>query len=473
MLKLLYNERRMANERTDLMKHEDILYLGVPLPEDIRRLKDVGDFARMERVINMRLKQNIPRALKTRLALELDMCALLPGAYPYTRAQAEAMLTQEIRDFAPSELDLWRDMDAADWIFINGEERYRRNFLSNLIKTRPSIAARVIDPRLTDYSAKNAALLDRAIDIMREKGELAVKMRIRASISIRAAGRRPGKLIRAYIPLPIAGAQAQNIEIHALSEQLLHVSDETYPQRTACFEAIYAPGMEFFCEYSLVNRVKYIKPDPEKVMASQPKFYTEEIPPHARFTPYLRALAEEIVGAEQNPLLKARKIYDWLTTAPIYSFMPPYFTLDDIPGYMATRLKGDCGVFALLFITLLRISGVPARWQSGLYATPLEIGDHDWAQFYVAPYGWLFADCSFGNTAHHHASQTRREFYFGNLDPYRVPTTSEFQHEFDPPMRFMRYDPYDNQEGEAEYADMPINSAHISTKQEMIEIAEV
>ena len=32
---------------------------------------------------------------------------------------------------------------------------------------------------------------------------------------------------------------------------------------------------------------------------------------------------------------------------------------------------------ALLFITMCRIAGVPARWQSGLYAEPGSVGMHD------------------------------------------------------------------------------------------------
>ena len=60
---------------------------------------------------------------------------------------------------------------------------------------------------------------------------------------------------------------------------------------------------------------------------------------------------------------------------------------------------GRCGIQALLFVTLCRAVDIPARWQSGLYTTPVNVGCHDWAQFYVEPYGWLFADCSFGGSA--------------------------------------------------------------------------
>ena len=109
--------------------------------------------------------------------------------------------------------------------------------------------------------------------------------------------------------------------------------------------------------------MSYVEPKPEKALESQPTFYTEEQLPHIRFTPYLRSLAAEIVGAETNPVVKARRIYDYITTHVMYSFVRSYFTIDNLTEYMGTGLKGDCGIHALLFITLCRIAGIPARWQ--------------------------------------------------------------------------------------------------------------
>ncbi len=455
------------------MEYSDLKYLAVDLPEDIRRLKDAGDFARMNRVIDMRLAADIPQPLQKRLLLERAMTALLPGAYPYTQAEAEKILADTLEGWAPEELGRLTDMDAADWIFLDGQVRYRRNFMGNLIKTRPEIAARLKDPARLDYYKKNTALLDGAIHKMKETGSCAYRFRIRASVAVKPPHQRPGKMIRVHIPVPILGAQIESVDILKLDPAPAYVSAKDYPQRTAFFERVYEPGMTFSVEYEYVNRMRYVNPDPARVLAAQPTFYLEELPPHIAFKPYLRALARDIVGSETNPLLKARKIYDWLTRVPIYSFMPPYFTVADLPGFMATRLKGDCGVFALLFITLCRIAGVPARWQSGLYTTPIEIGMHDWAQFYVAPYGWLFADCSFGNSAYHKGAMERRDFYFGNLDPFRMVAASEFQHEFDPPRTFLRYDPYDNQDGEAEYEDMPLQNGELLTNQEMLEVEEL
>lgn len=455
------------------MEFDDLKYLLVDLPGDIRAMKDAGDFDRMNRVIRMRLASDIPMPMRRRLELAQAMCELVPSAYPYTRDEAFGILNDTIADATYAELDHLRDIDAADWVYINGQERFRRNFMSNILKTRPEIAARVKDQHDLDYAKQNSAILDEAMAKMRDRGELAYRFRIRASVAVKEQFYRPGKKIRVHISVPIVGAQISDVNIIACNPAPVKISAPDYPQRTACFEGVFDADTVFSVEYEFTNRMKYVRPDSTKVLASQPNFYTHEQAPHIMFKPYIRELAQSIVGNEKNPLIKARLIYDYVTSKPIYSYMPPYFTIEDLPGFMATRMKGDCGVFALLFITLCRAVGVPARWQSGLYTTPIEIGMHDWAQFYVAPYGWLFVDCSFGNTAYHHDLEYRRDFYFGNLDPFRMVAASEFQHEFDPPRRFMRYDPYDNQDGEAEYEDRPLLNSELITNQEMIEITEL
>ena len=124
-------------------------------------------------------------------------------------------------------------------------------------------------------------------------------------------------------------------------------------------------------------------------------------------------------------------------------------------------------------LTLCRLCGVPAQWQSGLYTKPDSAGHHDWARFYVAPFGWLFADCSFGGSAYRAGDLDRWNFYFGNLEPWRMPTCSAFQQEFNPPRRFLRYDPYDNQSGDVEsltrrlYADEYEHDCRVLRYEEM------
>ncbi len=201
-----------------------------------------------------------------------------------------------------------------------------------------------------------------------------------------------------------------------------------------------------------------------------PEYFLQEQLPHIHFTPYLRALAEEIVGKETRPLEKARKIYDYLTTHVMYSFVRDYFSITELVDYTASGWKGDCGLQALMFITLCRIAKIPARWQSGLYTRPADPGSHDWAMFYLEEYGWLFADCSFGGSAARMGCEERRRFYFGNLDPYRMPSCCQFQADFLPPMKGWRFDPYDNQSGEAEYPDRCLHTEETETEHKVQEI---
>ena len=89
----------------------------------------------------------------------------------------------------------------------------------------------------------------------------------------------------------------------------------------------------------------------------------------------------------------------FLTMKVRYSFMPAYFSQESIAENCARNLTGDCGVQTLLFITLCRCAGIPAKWESGWAAEPGFCGAHDWARFYVVPYGWLYADVSYGGDA--------------------------------------------------------------------------
>ena len=94
-------------------------------------------------------------------------------------------------------------------------------------------------------------------------------------------------------------------------------------------------------------------------------------------------------------------------------------------------------------------------------------------RFYIAPYGWLFADCSFGGSAYRAGNRERHDFYFGNLDPFRMAANSELQAELDPPKTQLRIDPFDNQRGEAEYADGGVIWTQADNGHEIIEMKKL
>ncbi|HEX3027399.1 MAG TPA: transglutaminase-like domain-containing protein [Clostridia bacterium] len=451
----------------------DLKCLAVDLPEDIKRLEYYGDFDGTLRVINKRLQKNLPIALRKRLELEKEIIKVLPTEYPYSLEAASEILNKELKGFKRSELLELKDQNVADWIYVNGEIRFKNNFFANIVKTQPAFAARLKNPALAQDRKKNFELLNSVISDMKTKGNLTYRIHMRTTLKIKKESERVGEPVKVHLPIPTVGFQAKNVKILSVLPEPAVIAPENYPQRTVCFEGPLLSDQEFLTEYEYENHMVYVDPKPENVEDTQPDFYTQELLPHIMFTPYIRELTAEVLGGEKNPLAKARKIYDFITTKITYSYVRPYLTITNIAEYAAVGLKGDCGVQALLFITMCRCAGVPAKWQSGLYVTPLSVGNHDWAQFYLAPYGWLFADCSFGGSAYRIGEEEHWNFYFGNLDPFRMPANSDFQCEFYPRKKFLRNDPYDNQSGEAEYENRGLSSLEYRTDHILVAMKEI
>ena len=156
-----------------------------------------------------------------------------------------------------------------------------------------------------------------------------------------------------------------------------------------------------------------------------------------------------------------------------YRYQPSYIQLDAIPDSCLSSGYGDCGMMALTFIALCRCLGVPARWQSGLFAAPHGITPHDWAMFHTPETGWRWADCSFGVSASRAGDEELRRFYFGNLDPWRAVFNRAFLAPFDPAGTGMRRDPFDNQMGEATVRGRGADADRMTQTVELIALQEL
>ena len=433
----------------------DLQYLSTPLPANVQKFKMRGDLDRAAESIRIYLEKDIPYALRARLNMELEILKRLPLDYSHNFEQAVARCQANISDFTAEELTKLQDNNDVEWIFINGEVYFLNRFMENLINCYPEYAARCTNPEKLD-NPERKKMLNEQIAKMKENGKAGYHYKMRVSLKTNPEKARVGTPVKVHLLLPLEYAQIKNVNILSYSDaEKVTVADSEVMQRTICFEeTLKEADKEYFVEFEFDNISKYVNPDPEKVSLAQPKFYTDEVLPHIQFTPYIQALTKEIIGDETNPLKKARMIYDYVTSHVNYSFMPNYFTNPNLVEYIAVGGKGDCGIQALMFITLCRCAGVPARWQSGVYTHPLNAGSHDWAQYYVAPYGWLYADPSFGTSSYRAGNFERRDFYAYNLEPFRLPSCQEFQQQYYPvPKDHMRRDPYDTQGGEIEYID--------------------
>lgn len=104
---------------------------------------------------------------------------------------------------------------------------------------------------------------------------------------------------------------------------------------------------------------------------------------------YLTSLSDSIWATSANVLDYARKCYE---------FVPGNFKyLDPITGFypldtIIEKGGGDCGNLESIFITLLRIKGIPARHLVGFRP---DNSLHVWSDFYLEGYGWVPVDVTY------------------------------------------------------------------------------
>ena len=279
--------------------------------------------------------------------------------------------------------------------------------------------------------------------------------------------------VRAWLPIPAECLAQSEIELQSFTEQPGRIADANAPQRTVCWEADLTENRRFGVQYRYKTTAVYADPLDFVPASEQPTFDTEEQAPHIVFTPYLRALAAQLTEGITDPAEKAKRIYDYVTLNVRYHYQPAYFVQDCLPDRCARNRRGDCGIMALTFITLCRLVGIPARWQSGLSVSPTGVGCHDWAMFYIAPKGWMYADCSFGASMARQGEEELRRHYFGSLDTGRMVANRAFEAPFDPPMYGFRSDPYDNQSGECEVDGVGLYGDALDTRKELVDFEDL
>jgi transglutaminase-like putative cysteine protease len=152
-------------------------------------------------------------------------------------------------------------------------------------------------------------------------------------------------------------------------------------------------------------------------------------------TPEMQKVADDLCGAETNPVLQAKKIFDFvILKSDHYSKFGPApkgKCLGDAQECMAGT--GDCCTDQhALFIALARARGIPARLMFGSRLKPENEGkDHDpgyrcWPQFFAPGIGWVPLDISSADAATAARPEgaggagERPERWFGGLDDRRV-----------------------------------------------------
>ncbi|MBC8002560.1 MAG: transglutaminase domain-containing protein [Opitutaceae bacterium] len=157
---------------------------------------------------------------------------------------------------------------------------------------------------------------------------------------------------------------------------------------------------------------------------------------HMVVTPAIQKIADELAGQETNPVIQARKFFDYvILKSEHYSKSGPSpkgLSLGDATECLLGN--GDtCTDQHALFIALCRARGIPCRLMYGSRIKPENAGkDHDpgyrcWPNFFAPGLGWVPLDVSSGDTGGDRAGQ-----WFGGLDDNRLEWAEGRDFDFEP-----------------------------------------
>jgi transglutaminase-like putative cysteine protease len=265
-----------------------------------------------------------------------------------------------------------------------------------------------------------------------------------------------GETVRAWLPYPRAiPGQQDDIELQATVPAAHQLAPEAALQRTVYMEtpAVAGEPTKFSVSYELTIHAQYVDIDPDSVVPAEitPELapFVAERPPHVVFSDAMRLKSAQVVGDETNPYRIAQKLFAAVDSIP-WAGAREYSTITNIGEHALEQGHADCGQQTLLLITLLRMNGIPARWQSGwIFSDDSYNNMHDWGWMYLAPYGWVPMDVTFGRLPG--ADAGLAGFYLGGLDAYRIAFNDDYSREFVPAKRHPRSETVDLQRGEVEW----------------------
>ncbi|HOA73153.1 MAG TPA: transglutaminase domain-containing protein [Phycisphaerae bacterium] len=445
-----------------------------PILVEARRLVAAGELTKAETLVTDAAATK-PEARQACEEMQ-EIIRRLRREYSQTLDQLVAKLEKSIPDVTAADVERWREQGQVECRTFDGQIWYFRREPGHILRFCEEAKR-----RRDEHAAKNPAParsgptpderlhahLREVIAAAESTGKtevVPIRHRITYKLTVKPnrPGAKPGSLLRCWLPFPQEYRQQKDIKLIRTSPTEHVVSPiategsyvEGSPHRTVYMERRIedpAQPVQFEEEFEYTSFAYYppLSDDAARPLSAgiDPRYLAER-PPHIVFTPKLKETVDKVVGDEKNPLARARLIYHYVSETIPWC---PEMEYTIIPSFVEKVLatgKGDCGVQSMLFITMCRYAGIPARWQSGWESKPGDTNMHDWAEFYVEPWGWLPADVSYG--LQKSDDPKVREFYFGHQDAYRMIVNRDYGAPLQPAKPSLRSEPADFQRGEVE-----------------------
>ena len=451
---------------------------------NIEKVMAAGNFTEAEKLIKTKIAtEDLTPAQVWDLNFKIEVMDRIRKDFNKDDSTIFAQLQKYYPEVTREDMAKWEEKLILESMIIDGEKKYYKYSARNVFrideeaeqlfnKTHPYSP----DPLDTFVDESVTKVLKTA----RKTGKSIVepeKLKIRYWISVKPDEVPAGEVVRVWMPYLRNEDIYKNIKLVATSQPDYIISPEQYAHRSIYMEKVAEAGKrtEFWYEMTFTTHHKFHDFEPQDVkpydtQSELYKTYTAERAPHIVFSDRIKNITDSLVKGETNPYLKSVRIFDWICDHFPWASAREYSTLDNIPEYVITNDHGDCGQVALLFITMARYAGIPAKWESGWMLHPMEINLHDWVRVYYEGVGWVGVDPSFGRVIlkeelEHNAPRGRVlpsadkskldsdyfYFYTHGMDAWRFIVNSDYSQPFYPAKIHPRSETVDFQRGEVEW----------------------
>lgn len=429
--------------------------------EEITGLVSDGHWQQARQEIAAGLAQtNLDFPARQDLLFQSDRMQRMRWEFNQTRDQIFQQARAIVPTITEAEFTRWEKAGAVEFLEVDGTRQYYDRGAMNIFLINPE--AKALKQKFSpDQGAISLYWLPGIRKVIADcdrtgaRYSLPKTWRVTYTLSIPPGTVPAGETIRAWLPFPHAGNRQKNIRLISTDPAQFILADTNAALSSIYLEktALSNQPVSFKIVFQYTSAAFFQPIDPlhvQPVATNDPALtpFLGEAPPQIIFTDDIKKLSAEIVGDETNDILKVRRIFAWVAQHITWSAAREYSTVVSLPEQALALGHGDCGMKTMTFMTLCRYNGIPARWETG-WVVGADHDMHDWCEIYLAPYGWVPADVTYGLMD----SRDEREkwFYLGGIDAGRLVLNTDYDQPLYPAKTFFRSEIVDFQRGEVEW----------------------
>ena len=430
----------------------------LPSEEQIKQTIEMGNFSEARKMIRLALTNDtLPPDQRWDMNFEIERMDRIERDFSERDTSVLNYIKKYHPQVTPEEINMWESTNALENMVIDGEKRYFHSAGKNLFRI-DSIAAKFYEGANGRQSDSLDRFLAWYVPLAIKSPGKPVRMKIKYTITVKADEVPDGEIIRVWMPYPRTDVVAhKDIKLITASQPEYIIAPDNNIHKSIYMEGIAKKGeptvFGYELSYSSYNQYPSFTPEDLRDYDRESeiyKKYTSEEGDHINFSDGIKKAVEEAVGNESNPYYKVKRIFAWINKNFPWASAREYSTIRNIPEYVLANRHGDCGQVSLLFITMARYAGVPAKWESGWMMHPGNKNLHDWAEVYYEGVGWVPVDQSFGRVFGA-PDEESHWFFTKGLDAYRMIVNEGISAPFYPAKIHPRSETVDFQRGEVEW----------------------